>query len=290
MFGVRCARCVRVCTATAICAPVVASSASHPLARDRNGTAAARGTERRRVVTRYRVPNMHHYRSREDESSCATNGGGGGGGDPYFYLRLSAGSTSPYCGNQAAIKLEVDVKPELSELPHMTPVGPCGVQMQQQASPSEAAAVAMDAGVAVCSGEDEHRMRLQQHQQLLHQHDGAGGGGGTTAAGIGLLALTQLDGYGGGAYKTEYCDVPVDEEVQTLHQHHIPSTVDLLHRDKDEKYQFGRQLMYPSPDDIKHQVYTAFDSLIPSRGGHNVGGRVFVCTAAEWRFFAPPRI
>lgn len=177
---------------------------------------------------------MHHYRSREDETSCAT---GGGSSDPYFYLRLSAGSTSPYCGNSAAIKLEVDVKPEL---PRMTPVVPCGLQMQQQASPSESAAVAMDAGV---------RIKDEEHQQLRQD------GGSTTATGIGLLALTQLDGYGGGAaFKSAYCDVDEDPHgvAQTLH--HIASATDLLQRDKDDKYSFGRQLIYPSPDDIKHQV------------------------------------
>lgn len=208
---------------------------------------------------------MHHYRSREDETSC-----GGGASDPYFYLRLSTGSASPYCGNQAAaIKLEVDVNPE----PRMTPVPP--VTGLDTSSPSEDAA-AMDAvGIAVCK-EEEPTHQLHRHHHNHHHHHHSDGT--TTAAGIGLLALTQLDGYGGGGYvKSVFCDTPDEDRHQhivtatppALH-HHIPSSssssaavaaataaaVDLLHRDKDDKYLFGRQLMYPSPDDIKHQVYS----------------------------------
>lgn len=138
---------------------------------------------------------MHHYRSREDETSC----GGGGGGDPYFYLRLTAGS-APY---NNPIKLEVDVKPE-SRI--MTPVTSC--LQQHQGSPPEALMDTTDGGVVVCKEEEN--------------------------TGIGLLALTQLDGYGG--YKTTYCNTDVDDV------------------DKADKYSYGR-LIYSSPDDIKHQVY-----------------------------------
>lgn len=154
---------------------------------------------------------MHHYRSREDEMSC------GGGGDPYFYLRLSAGA-APY---NNPIKLEVDVKPESC----MTPV--VCLEPQRQRSPPDA--VSMD--TVGCEGvvcKDEQ---------------------GTT--GIGLLALTQLDGYGG--YKSSYCDVAGGEGV-------ISSTGDLLHDqigdddDHKPKYSYSR-LIYSSPDDIKHQVF-----------------------------------
>lgn len=165
---------------------------------------------------------MHHYRSREDETSCS----GGGGSDPYFYLRLSAGA-APY----NPIKLEVDVKPESC----MTSVV-CLEQQQRQGSPSDA--VVMDTtgcdGV-VCKDEP-----------------------GTT--GIGLLALTQLDGYGG--YKS-YCDVTGGDGV-------ISSTDDLLHDrigdiddHKDDKYSYSR-LIYSSSDDIKHQVYSKLLFPLPS--------------------------
>lgn len=198
---------------------------------------------------------MHHYRSREDETSC-----GGGASDPYFYLRLSTGSASPYCGNQAAaIKLEVDVNPE----PRMTPV--TGAVLDTS-SPSEDPAT----GIAAVCKEEEPAHQLHRHHHNHHHHHHSDGT--TTAAGIGLLALTQLDGYGGGGYvKSAFCDTPDEDRHQhgvtatppSLH-HHISSSsssataaaVDLLHRDKDDKYLFGRQLMYPSPDDIKHQVYS----------------------------------
>lgn len=157
---------------------------------------------------------MHHYRSREDEMSC---GGGVGGGDPYFYLRLSAGA-APY----NPIKLEVDVKPESCTTPVVC------LEPQRQRSPPDA--VVMD--TTGCDGvvcKDEQ---------------------GTT--GIGLLALTQLDGYGG--YKSAYCDPTGGEGV-------ISSTGDLLHDrigddddDHKPKYSYSR-LIYSSPDDIKHQVF-----------------------------------
>lgn len=73
--------------------------------------------------------------------------------------------------------------------------------------------------------------------------DGGGGGGVVvckdeeSTTGIGLLALTQLDGYGG--YKTAYCDTAVED----------------VDDDKADKYSYGR-LIYSSPDDIKHQVYS----------------------------------
>lgn len=141
---------------------------------------------------------MHHYRSREDETAC-------GGGDPYFYLRLTAGS-APY---NNPIKLEVDVKPE-SRI--MTPVAASSCLQQHQGSPSEVLMDTTDGGVVVCKEEE-------------------------STTGIGLLALTQLDGYGG--YKT-YCNTAVEDAEDV----------------KPDKYSYGR-LIYSSPDDIKHQVYSS---------------------------------
>jgi len=163
---------------------------------------------------------MHHYRSREDDPPQSN-----GGGDPYLDLRLSAGA-APY----NPIKLEVDVKPE----PRMTPV----VCLQQQpggGSPSEPMAMNVvgddEAGGVVCKDERD----------------------GTT--GLGLLALTQLDGYGG--YKpSPYCSNAVGGESV------ISSTGLLENRiddddDKTNKYSYGR-LIYSSPDDIKHQVFELY--------------------------------
>lgn len=178
---------------------------------------------------------MHHYRSREDETSCGGGTGGGGGGDPYFYLRLSAGSV-PY----NPIKLEVDVKSEPSISPIVSSLQQQHhlqqqqqqqhqqhqLQHQQDSPPDQVQAMDTVAAAAVCVKGEE----LQ----------------GTT--GIGLLALTQLEGYGG--YKP-YCDGT--EAV-------VSSTVDCLQdridplQNKVDKYSYGR-LMYSSPDDIKHQVH-----------------------------------
>lgn len=209
---------------------------------------------------------MHHYRSREDETSC-----GGTGPDPYFYLRLSSAGAAPasqYCGgggdNQpAAIKLEVDVKPEPRM---MTPV-PCGLQLQQASSPSSAAV--MDAGIVV-----QCKQEIQQPplSEIHHHHDGST----TTAAGIGLLALTQLDGYGGSSvYKSAFRDNVMDvhhgEAPSTLLQMSSAVAADLLHRDKDDKYLFGRQLMYASTDDdIKVHTpfansYFLFSNVVPMK-------------------------
>lgn len=99
----------------------------------------------------------------------------------------------------------------------------------------------MDAGIVVCKDE------IQQPPLQIHHHDGTT----TTAAGIGLLALTQLDGYGSGAYvKSAFCDAVDEDQISSA------AAVDLLHRDKDDKYLFGRQLIYTSTDDIKHQVHS----------------------------------
>lgn len=182
---------------------------------------------------------MHHYRSREDDNMPQSNvGGGGGGDDPYFYLRLSAGAASSY---NNPVKLEVDVKPES----HMTPVV-CGGGLQQQqqssmaasSSPSETTMVMNIAG-------DEVDVICKD------EHDGTNG--------LGLLALTQLDGYGG--YKSlppQYCNAATaigggTEDV-------ISSTGLLDNRIDDDKtednckYSYGR-LIYSSSDDIKHQVF-----------------------------------
>ncbi|XP_015372087.1 PREDICTED: transcription factor 12 isoform X4 [Diuraphis noxia] len=172
---------------------------------------------------------MHHYRTREDETPC--------GGDPYFYLRLSAGA-APY----SPIKLEVDVKPE----PHMTPVD-C---LQHGSSPVDSGSAVIDtvggcgnaavvADIGGCGG--------------VIVGDGVGvrckdeGG----ATGIGLLALTQLDGYGGYNNKS-YCHAD-GGAVDLQLQHDRVGDDDI---DKDHcKYSYGR-LIYSSPDDdnvIKHQ-------------------------------------
>ncbi|XP_026818862.1 transcription factor E2-alpha isoform X5 [Rhopalosiphum maidis] len=173
---------------------------------------------------------MHHYRTREDETPC--------GGDPYFYLRLSAGA-APYSPLEP-IKLEVDVKPE----PRMTPVDDCSLKrVSPLADPVSAvmdtAAVVPDIGG--CGGVIVGGVGLGAGVDCKDE-------GGAT--GIGLLALTQLDGYGGYNNKS-YC-------------HADGGTVDLQlqhdrvgdENDKDHcKYSYGR-LMYTSPEDdniIKHQ-------------------------------------
>lgn len=182
---------------------------------------------------------MHHYRTREDETPC--------GGDPYFYLRLSAGA-APY----SPIKLEVDVKPE----PHMTPVD-C---LQHGSPPVDSGSTVMDtaggcgnatavADIGDCGG------------GVI-----VGGGIGVRckdeggATGIGLLALTQLDGYGGYNNKS-YCHADGGAvDLQLQHDRVGDDDVDKEHC----KYSYGR-LIYSSPDDdsiIKHQVYSKLSSLL----------------------------
>ncbi|XP_060859318.1 transcription factor E2-alpha isoform X5 [Metopolophium dirhodum] len=172
---------------------------------------------------------MHHYRTREDETPC--------GGDPYFYLRLSAGA-APY----SPIKLEVDVKPE----PHMTPVD-C---LQHVSPPADSGSAVMDT-VGGCG-----------NAAVVADIGGCGGvivGGGAGvrckdeggATGIGLLALTQLDGYGGYNNKS-YCQADGGAvDLQLQHDRVGDDDVDKEHC----KYSYGR-LIYSSPDDdnvIKHQ-------------------------------------
>ncbi|XP_016663924.1 transcription factor 12 isoform X5 [Acyrthosiphon pisum] len=172
---------------------------------------------------------MHHYRTREDETPC--------GGDPYFYLRLSAGA-APY----SPIKLEVDVKPE----PHMTPVD-C---LQHGSPPADSGSAVMDT-VGGCG-----------NAAVVADIGGCGGvivGGGAGvrckdeggATGIGLLALTQLDGYGGYNNKS-YCHADGGAvDLQLQHDRVGDDDVDKEH----SKYSYGR-LIYSSPDDdsvIKHQ-------------------------------------
>ncbi|KAL5238326.1 hypothetical protein ACI65C_005736 [Semiaphis heraclei] len=167
---------------------------------------------------------MHHYRTREDETPC--------GGDPYFYLRLSAGA-APY----SPIKLEVDVKPE----PHMTPVD-C---LQHGSPPVDSGSAVMDT-LGGCG-----------NAAVVADIGGCGDGVGVRrkdeggATGIGLLALTQLDGYGGYNNKS-YCHAD-GGAVDLQLQHDRVGDDDI---DKDHcKYSYGR-LIYSSPDDdnvIKHQ-------------------------------------
>lgn len=165
---------------------------------------------------------MHHYRPREDETSCSA-----GGSDPYFYLRLSAGGPASY-QVPPSIKLEVDVKPEPRI---MTPVGCLQHHQLQQPDSTPSDMTIMDTSV-ICKDE-----------------------GGTTE-GIGLMALTHLDGYGG-LYKSSYGG---DEDCV------ISSTAD-LQRDRiddsdkaDKMYSSYGRLVYSSPDDIKHQVRLQFFS------------------------------
>lgn len=178
---------------------------------------------------------MHHYRSREEETSC--------GADPYFYLRLSAGSV-PY----NPIKLEVDVKPE----PRISPVTCLQQQQQQQPHPQ-------------LHHQQRHHQQGSPSDAAVMDITGSGGGGsigivckneeeGTT--GIGLLALTQLDGYG--EYKSEspYGDGTGVITSVDLHDR-IGNGGDNNDDDKVHKYSFGR-LIYSSPDDIKHQVFEVF--------------------------------
>ncbi|KAE9523996.1 hypothetical protein AGLY_015643 [Aphis glycines] len=164
---------------------------------------------------------MHHYRTREDEAPC--------GGDPYFYLRLSAGA-APYSPLEP-IKLEVDVKPE----PRLTPVDDC----LQRVSPNSASAIMDTAAVAA----PPQPPRRGGHRWLCRNEGGA--------TGIGLLALTQLDGYGGYNNKSSYCHAD-GGAVDLQLQHDRVGDED----DKDHcKYSYGR-LMYSSPADdgiIKHQ-------------------------------------
>ncbi|XP_025200539.1 transcription factor 12 isoform X2 [Melanaphis sacchari] len=179
---------------------------------------------------------MHHYRTREDETPC--------GGDPYFYLRLSAGA-APYSPLEP-IKLEVDVKPE----PRITPVDDCMRRGSPLADPASAvmdtaggcgsaASVAVDTvgcggGVVVGGG-------------LGLGVDCKDEGG---ATGIGLLALTQLDGYGGGYNNKSYCHADGGSVDLQLQHDRVGDE-----NDKDHcKYSYSR-LMYSSPDDniIKHQ-------------------------------------
>lgn len=181
---------------------------------------------------------MHHYRTREDETPC--------GGDPYFYLRLSAGA-APY----SPIKLEVDVKPE----PHMTPVD-C---LQHSSPPADSGSAVMDT-VGGCG-----------NAAVVADIGGCGGvivgsgagvrckdEGGST--GIGLLALTQLDGYGGYNNKS-YCHADGGAvDLQLQHDRVGDDDVDKEHC----KYSYGR-LIYSSPDDdnvIKHQVFSKLSSLL----------------------------
>jgi hypothetical protein len=177
---------------------------------------------------------MHHYRSREEETSC--------GADPYFYLRLSAGSV-PY----NPIKLEVDVKPE-------SRISPVTCLQQQQQQP-------------------HHQLHHQQHQH--HQQsspsdaavmDITGSGGGSigiackdqeeSTTGIGLLALTQLDGYGEYKSASPYGDGTGVITSVNLHDR-VGDGGNDNDDDKVHKYSFGR-LIYSSPDDIKHQVFKVF--------------------------------
>jgi len=111
----------------------------------------------------------------------------------------------------------------------------------------------MAAGIVVCKDE------IQQPPLQIHHHDGTTTTTTTTtAAGLGLLALAQLDGYGGGAYvKSAFCDAVDENQISSA------AAVDLLHRgDKDDKYLFGRQLIYTSTDDTKHQVHSKVEYYI----------------------------
>ncbi|XP_060843902.1 transcription factor E2-alpha isoform X9 [Rhopalosiphum padi] len=173
---------------------------------------------------------MHHYRTREDETPC--------GGDPYFYLRLSAGA-APYSPLEP-IKLEVDVKPE----PRMTPVDDCSMKrVSPLADPVSAvmdtAAVVPDIGG--CGGVIVGGVGLGAGVDCKDE-------GGAT--GIGLLALTQLDGYGGYNNKS-YCHADGGAVDLQLQHDRVGDE-----NDKDHcKYSYGR-MMYSSPDDdniIKHQ-------------------------------------
>lgn len=167
---------------------------------------------------------MHHYQSREEETPC--------GGDPYFYLRLSTGPV-PY----NPIKLEVDVKPESCI---MTPVS-CLQQLQpDQRSPSYAAVMQGTSGSdIICKSEE-----------------------GTTA-GIGLLALTQLNGFGGGEYKSSYSIAAAGDGAGL-----ISSCSDLNNRlDAGDDDKVGNKIYFPyddrlvytsPPGDIKHQVFDVF--------------------------------
>ncbi|XP_027844097.1 transcription factor 12 isoform X6 [Aphis gossypii] len=182
---------------------------------------------------------MHHYRTREDEAPC--------GGDPYFYLRLSAGA-APYSPLEP-IKLEVDVKPE----PRLTPVDDCS----QRVSPNSASAVMDTAGgcgvaaaevdIGGCAGVIVGGGGVGLGAAGVDVKDEGG------ATGIGLLALTQLDGYGGYNNKSSYCHAD-GGAVDLQLQHDRVGDED----DKDHcKYSYGR-LMYSSPADdgiIKHNQY-----------------------------------
>lgn len=98
---------------------------------------------------------------------------------------------------------------------------------------------------------------------------GSGGGGarvgnpckdqeeGTT--GIGLLALTQLDGFGGYKSSSPYGDGAGVITSADLHDR-VGDGGDGDDDDKAHKYSFGR-LIYSSPDDIKHQVFKVSLSL-----------------------------
>lgn len=183
---------------------------------------------------------MHHYRTREDEAPC--------GGDPYFYLRLSAGA-APYSPLEP-IKLEVDVKPE----PRMTPVDDC----LQRASPNSASAGGCGAGSAAAAAEVD----IGGCAGVIAGGGGVGLGvdckdeGGAT--GIGLLALTQLDGYGGYNNKSSYCHADGGAVDLQLQHDRVGDENDRDHC----KYSYGR-LMYSSPADdgiIKHQVYSKLSS------------------------------
>lgn len=136
---------------------------------------------------------------------------GGGAADPYFYLRLSAGA-SPY---NNPIKLEVDVKPE----PVMSPVALR--QHQLHGSPPDPSSMDPSA----------------------RKDDEAG------ATGIGLLALTQLDGYGGG-YKYDAVPPP-DHGVVVIQP--AATAADLVDDPDDDfkscRYSSYGRLMYPTDDD-----------------------------------------
>ncbi|XP_050438429.1 transcription factor 12 isoform X6 [Adelges cooleyi] len=168
---------------------------------------------------------MHHYRTREEETSAC----GGGGNDPYFYLRLSAG-TATYAN---PLKLEVDVKPE----PGMTPVPLHG------GSPSTTD-VHMDAG-------------------------GVGCGGG----GIGLLALTQLDGYGYKSYDSGDGGVIASTDVGHLAYSSPDDTKSHLHQHHQQQQQYGGDEFTPDPARFAAQkpgssVYAA-DSYYLDGTGNN---------------------
>jgi len=83
----------------------------------------------------------------------------------------------------------------------------------------------------------------------------------TATAGIGPMAVAQMDGY----TKSAYCgDMATDNHGSVTTLQHISYAVDLLHRDKDDKYSMQNPMYSPS-DDIEHHYGGEEFTLDPSR-------------------------